>query len=284
MREEEGLRKFHSNFIIQHELLKHSPEISSTALHQHPEILQDHTKAWSIAIMAMRRMSKVNPPSLIGVLCFLLVSRAMARTLDGDGNQYLTAFSEELNQWRQVYPEVEDVARRVWGHTFSDLPLPRSPVQHTTLLQLRDKVAALIGKARRIIDLGDWTQHMFNKTSQASHQREPTNAAETLPDIEPSLPPEREEKEPPDRLICPNIVRLQEIPEGLVWPEIVTLVTGIIFAIVVYFMLDCTAGCIQRYGVGRPFVAFEALNSHGDLASPAPELLRATGAEWGWAV
>ncbi|RYP70392.1 hypothetical protein DL771_005513 [Monosporascus sp. 5C6A] len=261
IRQKERLRKFRSRFIRQYERLRRVAQNPSTTLYQLSGQLPYHRQAWHIAMVTMRRLSRLKPPDPIGILCFLCVSRAVAETADDDRDAYISAFSQDLEQWRQISPAIDEMARLMWGITFEYIPLPQpTDLQHTAMLQLRDSVARLVANANGMFGLGDWNLH--NKTDKpGSSLLSPRNVNQALPDMEFSYPQIiAREKEPPDRLICPATSflqeRLQETPAPHHPPNIITLVTSITFALVVYFML----GFAYLSSI-MPFAAFETLNS-----------------------
>ena len=240
MREEDRLWKFRSNFNKQHVRLKQAAQKPSTKLDPLSWQLHNPRQAWAAAITTMRRLSRLeSSPKLMDALSFLCVSRAMAETAEHDRDAYISAFSQDLKQWRKIFPEVEEVSMFMWEINLDSVP--QLPQSHTTILQLRESVAALIVKANAMFGLGGYSLH--NKTDElgASCQRWPRNTDQAPPATEPPDPPVRaREKEPPVRQICPNTTPLKEkTPRPL--SNLVTLVTSIIFALVVYFMLGlCT--------------------------------------------
>ncbi|RYP08435.1 hypothetical protein DL765_008790 [Monosporascus sp. GIB2] len=241
-REKEKLRKFHFSFIKQYQRLKRATEGPSTKLYQLSRQLHGHRHAWDAAITTMQRLSRLKSlPSLMDALCFLCVSRAVEETDEDSGNWYTSAFTQGLEQWRQIFPEIEDAARLMWGITFECIPQPHPTAQqHATMLNLREAVATLIAKANGMLDLGGWSVHNKMNALRASHQHWPRHVDEASPRMDPSNPQiTAREKEPPDRLICPNITLLHQKFQGAVGfnPVIVTLVTSILFALAVYFVL-----------------------------------------------
>jgi hypothetical protein len=240
MREEDRLWKFRSNFNEQHERLKQAAQKPSTKLDPLSWQLQNPRQAWAAAITTMRRLSRLeSSPKLMDALSFLCVSRAMAETAEHDRDAYISAFSQDLKQWRKIFPEVEEVSMFMWEINLDSAP--QLPQAHTTILQLRESVAALIVKSNAMFGFGDCSLH--NKTDElgASCQWWPRNTDQAPPATEPPDPPARaREKEPPVRQICPNTTPLKEKTPRLL-SNLVILVASIIFALVVYFMLGlCT--------------------------------------------
>ncbi|RYP73947.1 hypothetical protein DL769_004118 [Monosporascus sp. CRB-8-3] len=168
----ERLRQFRLRFINQCQLLRQATQDPSMDLNLLSGQLQHHRGAWAAAVTAMRRLSRLEPPSLIGALYFLCVSRALAETFEDDGNPYTSAFTEDLKQWIHIFPEIETAARLMWHIMFdSSTTQPQTTAQqHATMLLLRESVAALIGKANGIFGLGDWSPHNGDQGAKSCEQ------------------------------------------------------------------------------------------------------------------
>ncbi|RYP13312.1 hypothetical protein DL765_006935 [Monosporascus sp. GIB2] len=230
----ERLRQFRLRFINQCQLLKQATKDPSTKLNQLSGQVQNHRGAWTAAMTTMRQMSKLESPSFIGALYFLCVSKAVAETFEDDGSPYTSAFTEGLEQWRQIFPEIEEAAKLMWYIEFDSIPQPQPAAQQQAMLLLRESVAALIGKANGVFGLGYWSSHNGIDELKTSHQWWPRNTDQASADMEPSDPQIiSSDKEPPDHLVCPTITSLH----GKIKRILLTLVTSILFALVVYFML-----------------------------------------------
>ncbi|KAF2968077.1 hypothetical protein GQX73_g5520 [Xylaria multiplex] len=176
---------------------------------------------------------------LMDALCFFCVSRAVAETGENNGISYVAAFNESLEQWRMIFPEIEDVVRLMWNVTFQSVPQPRPTAeQHSELLQLREAVAALIIDADSMFGLCVPDARDEMEASSDCNQRlsRSTDHASLHKDLPGHLLTPRE-KEPLGRLICPAITSLQEKTHRTPLSELVKLVTTVIFALVVYFVL-----------------------------------------------
>ncbi|KAI0414855.1 hypothetical protein F5X98DRAFT_377298 [Xylaria grammica] len=234
-REKRRLRRFHSNFVKQYEHLKKATEDPSTRIHQLLQQPHGYRQVWDAAITTMRRLSRLKAlPSLRDALCFLCVSKAVAETDDING-AHASAFYEGLEQWRIVFPEIEDAARLMWNITFECIPQQQPTAkQHDEMLKLRDSVAALIEVSNGLFDLGGPNFH--NRTNAHQVLSRPIDEASLHKDSFGHLITSKE-KEPPDGLICPAIASLREKTYGTPRFNIAILVVTAIFALVVYFML-----------------------------------------------
>ncbi|KAJ4154200.1 hypothetical protein NW765_014947 [Fusarium oxysporum] len=244
-RAKERLPRFRFRFIYQYRLLEKATtsQDPSTTLSQLAGQLQGYKQAFNAAMRTMRRLSRLTPPeSLLDTLCFLSVARAVAETDEGDGNVCISAFTQDLEQWIQTLPDIEEAARLMWGITFDFDPQPQSTARqlcHNSMLQLRDSVAALIGKSNELFDLGAQSRHDEMHVLSAFHQQRQRNNDQTSPTVEPSDSPiTARAKEPPDRLICPITSLQEKVQDNPRFNRVVIiLATSIIFALVVYFML-----------------------------------------------
>ncbi|KAI0539562.1 hypothetical protein GGR58DRAFT_464034 [Xylaria digitata] len=239
VRGNDKLRRFRVNFIEQCARLNEVTKDPSTRLYQISQGPHSYRRVWASAITTMRQLSRLESrPSLMDALYFLCVSRAVAETDENKRIAYVSAFNEGLEQWRMMFPEIEDVARLMWGITLESNPQPRPMTEQNEMLQLREAVAVLIGDANSMFDLGASDARDEMEASSDCHQRfsRSTNHDSLHEDLSGQLPNSRE-KEPPGRLICPAITSLLEKTDGTPLFVIVTLVTTIIFALVVYFML-----------------------------------------------
>ena len=138
-----------------------------------------------------------------------------------------------------TYPEIEDAARLMWGIPVEFTPQTQPIIkQQNEMLQLRDAVASLITEADHMFDSGDWDRHKNMKGSRYYYQYLPegTNQASLDGNLLSHFKSSKE-AEPLDRLICPAITALQERTLGRPHSSIALIVTTIIFALVVCFVL-----------------------------------------------
>ncbi|KAF4998309.1 hypothetical protein FDECE_11826 [Fusarium decemcellulare] len=244
------LQKFRKKFIRQYLLLKRATKDSSTELHQIAAKLRGYRNAWAASMTAMRQLIRLKPPTLLGALCFLCTSRAMADSSDSDRGAYLSQFTKDLEQWRNVFPEVTEAARLMWSIDIEGgpsasyqqpggglqcpflLPLPiyqSGYGSEDAMLQLRETVAALIGDANEAFSLdmnGDLTGGSESDEHQdwAKPERSPPQATAW-------------EAEFQDILVAPHITSLQGKFWGTSCFHVLILVTGIIFSLAVAFIL-----------------------------------------------
>ncbi|KAJ3576846.1 hypothetical protein NPX13_g3574 [Xylaria arbuscula] len=174
------MRVFRLNFIEQYKLLAKAAKNPSARIHLVNQQFHCHRQGWASAMVAMRQLARLKRPSLVDILCFLCVSRAVAETHNEHKDIYVSAFIYGLEEWRQTYPEIEDAARLMWGTTFEFPPQPQPTAKkYNELLQLRDSVAALIEVADDMFGLGDWDgQNKMNVSRDYHYQSsETTNQA-----------------------------------------------------------------------------------------------------------
>ena len=235
-REDARLQRFHSNFVSQYQLLKQATKHLLTELHQPAEQIQSHREAWDVAMRTMRGLSRLERPKcLMDALCFLCASRAVAETAGDDGSSYISAFNEGLEQWRSMFPEIDEVAWLMWQVTLGSIPDDQSTAeQHDAMLRLQYSVAELIETANGLFDTKKLNERDEMDEDQPFHQFTASKIPKAAPDIEVSDPPNiATEKERLDQVIT----RLEERTQGTASFNIVILVASIIFALVVHAML-----------------------------------------------
>jgi hypothetical protein len=225
LEQDQRLRRFHSRFRSEYERLSQAiQDPSEFSLHELARELQGHRKAWGAAVTTMRRLSRLKTPSsVMDVLCFLCLSRAVPECVEDGGTACLSAFAEDLENWKQLYPEIEEVSRRLWQipvEPFTKTTSTGRQATHTALLQLRDSVAVLVGQANGLFGL----QPRSSSPMDLDVLEDPQSTSGDMPSFDSPQPAEAE-KESPDRLLCPKIAIFLKV------------VTGIIFALVVYFVM-----------------------------------------------
>jgi len=237
IREEERLWKFRTSFKEQYEHLKLAARKFPRYLDTFSWQLQNSKQAWAAAIKTMRKLTRLeSSPKLMDALCFLSVARAMAETAVGDRDKYLSAFCQDLKQWSGIFPELQEVSRFMWEIDLESVPQLQRQA-HTTILQLRESVAGLIVKANKMFGLEDSGQQNGKNRFGAFHRVWPGSTDQASgATIPPECPATSKEKEPPDRQVYPNMAVLQETTSPPL-STVVILVTSIIFALVIYFML-----------------------------------------------
>ncbi|KAI1159926.1 hypothetical protein F5B18DRAFT_655137 [Nemania serpens] len=161
----------------------------------------------------MRGLSRLESPKLIDALCFLCVSRAVAETARDDRDAYISAFSRDLEEWREGFPELDEVSRFMWEIDLDSVP-ELQPQANTKIQQLRESVAALIAKANAMFGLRRRI-NTYNEIHELGGPRQlgrkDTNQAPPATEV-PNPPATAREKEPPDRLICSDTTPERETP------------------------------------------------------------------------
>ncbi|KAF4460886.1 hypothetical protein FALBO_12322 [Fusarium albosuccineum] len=272
IREQERLKlqKFRERFIRHYLLLKQATKDSSTELYRLSAGLRSYKDAWAVAMRTMRQLVRLKVPSLLGALCFLCATRAMADSVSDNEDAYKDEFIQDLVVWWKILPGIEEAALLIWNvnKIDFDLKLQRLRVEHCWLTirrrlyeyetrrlyqttgretftpptrfpyyysepnamqQLRESVAGLISTAHKTFGLetepglNGWQQ--IDKGQSLAHTKSSTPQA-TRWDIE-----------PPDMLIAPNALFLKNKFQGTRCFNIVLLVTSIMFALVVLFIL-----------------------------------------------
>ena len=110
----------------------------------------------------MRRLSRLEAPlSLEDALCFLCASRAVVESSSEDDKlAYMPSFVQDLETWRQMFPQVEHFARIMWDLTMDHIPpMFRSTDEalwHHTILSLRELVATLVARTRFLFGLEEY--------------------------------------------------------------------------------------------------------------------------------
>jgi len=240
---EDRLQNFRLAFIDQYQNLRRAVQDPSSVLHHLSGQIPNHRRAWDVGMEAMRQVSSLELPEVTGALCLLCVARAVSDTGEDNENHYRAAFNQDLELWRQIFPQVEEAARMMWGITFESVPQPQlrtTDEQYSILVQLRDSVAMLVGKANGMFGVGGWDTQFDKTTRGGGDPCGPIEIDTAPPNIDlppsPSRVPERD-KEPPDRLVCPNVASLYDKTRGTPAFIVVTLATSVLFALVVYFMI-----------------------------------------------
>ncbi|KAI1739440.1 hypothetical protein F4680DRAFT_421597 [Xylaria scruposa] len=231
MRKEEQLWRLHSSFNEQYKCLKRIAQEHCTILDPLSWQLQNSRQAWSAAITAMRRLSKLeSSPKLPDALCFLCASRAVAETTQHNRDGYLSAFSQDLNKWSEIVPGVEEVSRLMWEIDLNSVP-QLEPQFSTEIEQLRSSVAALLIKTNKMFGRGHHSSHEETGEPGVFSLRWLINTEQAPQAMESPGPlATARQKEPPDRFPYK-----EKTPPSLT--DVVTLVTSLIFVLVVYFML-----------------------------------------------
>jgi hypothetical protein len=226
--QERHLRQFRSRFRSEYERLSQAlQDPSESSLQEIAWELQGHQQAWRAAVTTMRRLSRLKAPSsVMDVLCFLCLSRAVADTVEDGGNPCLFAFTEDLEHWRQLYPEIEKVSRRLWEAPVESFPNTTDSAgrqaSRAALAQLRGSVAVLITQANGLFGLHpQGSSPMDLDVLEGAHIQSTPGDSPSFDSPQPTEP----EKEPPDRLICPK------------FDLFLDLMTSVMFALVVYFVI-----------------------------------------------
>ncbi|KAI0543981.1 hypothetical protein F4679DRAFT_566579 [Xylaria curta] len=231
MCKEEQLRRFHSSFNKQYKRLKRAAREHRTILDPLSWQSQNSRQAWNAAITAMRQLSKLeSSPKLLDALCFLCASRAVAETAQHERDAYMSAFSQDLNKWSEILPGVKEVSMLMWEIDLNSIP-QLEPRFSTEMERLRLSVAALLIKTNEMFGCGHNSSHEKTHEPGVSYRRWPTNIKQAPQAMEsPGPQSTARQKEPPDR-----IPHEEKTPSS--FTDVVTLVTSIIFALVVHFML-----------------------------------------------
>ncbi|KAI1357705.1 hypothetical protein F5Y08DRAFT_323674 [Xylaria arbuscula] len=233
------LQVFRLNFIEQYKLLAKAAKDPSARIRLVNQGVHGHEQGWASAMVAMRQLVRLKRPSLVDVLCFLCVSRAVAETHNKNKDIYVSAFNHGLEQWRLTYLEIENAVRLMWGITFEFPPQLRATAkQYNELLQLRNSVAALIEVEDDRFGLGGWERQNKMNLSRDNHPQSSgnINQASRYGAFSDHLWSSKE-VEPPDRQICPAITDLHRRTRGKSCWEIATTVSTTTFALVVHFIL-----------------------------------------------
>ncbi|KAI0408518.1 hypothetical protein F4802DRAFT_416362 [Xylaria palmicola] len=233
MRQEERLWKFRSSFNEQYKRLKRAAQVYSTILGPYSWQLQNSRQAWAVAITTMRRLSRLeSSPKLMEALCFLCASRAVAETAQDTRDAYISAFSQDLSNWGEILPEIKEISGFMWGINWDFVPKPQ-PQSSSEIEQLRESVAALLVKTNEMFSLGHHSPHEKTTDGGGGSSQQCLGNIEQAPRA--MKPPDplataQRQKIPPDR----NCHR-----EGTPAPltNVVVLVTSVIFALIVHFML-----------------------------------------------
>ncbi|KAJ3533971.1 hypothetical protein NM208_g7748 [Fusarium decemcellulare] len=251
IREQERLKlqRFRERFIRHYLLLKQATKDSSTELNQLSAGLRSYKEAWAVAMRTMRQLVRLKVPSLLGALCFLCATRAMADSVSDKEDAYKFEFTQDLMTWGQILPGIETAVQLVWNVQIDKVEfdggerLPWKRVlgylrwksQHilhfksNAMQQLRESVVGLISTANETFGL---------ETEPGLNGWQQIDIGQSLADTKRSTPQAtRWDIEPPDILIAPNALFLKNKFQGTPRFNIVLLVTGIMFALVVLFIL-----------------------------------------------
>jgi len=258
----EKMRQFRLNFIDQYDLLREALLKDDCPTELRPLAKQlngGHQNTWDAAITTMRQLSRLKAPSsLLDVLSFLCVSKAVVESAEEkeDKSAYMEEFHKDLDNWSQVYPQVALMAKLMWGiyvvPSLFHSPKEAREMWQDSLLQMKQSVASLVGKTIGMFGLDDESGGQMQTPDDiplAPHQ-----SSSNHPFISPSsqystdtgdpggsCPPQKRHKgDILGHQICPDTTRLHELSSRDIRfsTVAVTLVTGVIFAIVICFILS----------------------------------------------
>ena len=249
-----GLRKlqrakfaeFRLRFIHQFDLLQLAARSVDGLSHLAPAVMS-YRNAWSEATQTMRKLTGhfafVRQPTARGAAAFLCVSRAVAETSPRTGNRktYLASFEDGLRKWIHWFPELNDVVAMLWGVTV-DTSSTSAPDSCSTseeldlFFKLREAVAALVRAVHDTFGLENYRHHSgcgdrHGDKPVLPHPPDPITAQEVT----------RKEK-PPDLDSSP---RARETPHRRA--AVLDLVTGIVFALVIFFILGSSTSLASPY-------------------------------------
>ncbi|KAI0540013.1 hypothetical protein GGR58DRAFT_523513 [Xylaria digitata] len=188
-------------------------------------------QAWSVAITVMRRLSRLeSSPKLIDALCFLCASWAVVETAQQNRDAYMSAFSQDLLKWNDIFPEVKDVSRFMWGINLNSVS-QLQPQFTTAIEQLRLSVAELLVNTSEMFGRKYYGPHEKTYELGFSSQQWPSNTERAPPvTVPPDPPATARQKKTKDR-----ILHKENTPPPLT--DVVTLVASIIPAPAAHFVL-----------------------------------------------
>ena len=258
----EKMRQFRLNFIDQYDLLREAllKDDCPTELRPLAKRLNGgHQNTWDAAITTMRQLSRLKAPSnLLDVLSFLCVSKAVVESAEEkeDKSAYMEEFYKDLENWSQVYPQVALMAKLMWG-IYVVPSLFRSPKEaremwQASILQMKESVASLVGKTVNMFGLDEESGGKMQMPEDISRTPDqfgsnhpfistPSQYSTDTGDPGGSCPPKTQHKgDILGHQICPDTTRLHELSSRDIRfsTVAVTLVTGVIFAIVICFILS----------------------------------------------
>ena len=183
----------------------------------------------------LRQRGYVVPRDVRRRSAFLCVSRAVAEASPSNRNAYLAGFEDDVKKWLFWFPELNNVAAMLWGVTTETPSTPDwgwccwpSTEQMQAFRELRESVALLVRTAQSTFGLENQTRNHWKRGTSHGvepglpHAPEPDTAHET-----------RRENEPPDPEPPPAGAR----ENSRCHPGVLALATGIIYALVVYFII-----------------------------------------------
>jgi hypothetical protein len=237
----QNIKRFRENFIHQHRLLVDTVRQHPIWLNPLVNQLRSHRDAWDSAVSTMRRLSRLEAPlSLENALCFLCASRAVVESSSEDDKlAYMSSFAQDLETWREMFPQVEHFARIMWDLTMDHIPptfRPTDAASWHTIFALRELVATLVARTRFLFGLeeyGSVTEPGKLPVSSLLRWKKSSRSVMRRYSLKADIPDE------PELQVCPNITRLRHIASKTPGcdPAVVVLATGFIFALVIQFVL-----------------------------------------------
>ncbi|KAK4206510.1 hypothetical protein QBC37DRAFT_124517 [Rhypophila decipiens] len=296
----ERIRQFRISFINQCKLLQPVLLQGYETLRPLANQLKSRHRVWHRAIKTMRGLARLKAPSgLRDVVSFLCVSRAVVECSQEDRPAHLLEFSQDLDKWKLAFPEIGDIARHMWGiKVDGNFSFPRSynvldpsatSFSAEFITKLKESVVSLIGKTVDMFDLDEDSvpnlRHQPTPNSDTPSQQSVTPKNPYLSSSEhlgPTHAHRRKRKrrrsggtlsgETSSKPPSPGVERLYDLTsrDKRFSAVAVTLATGFIFAIVIFFILCMIYGC---NGAAVPFgLTIDPWRPHAWRASPGPDV------------
>jgi hypothetical protein len=158
----QNIRRFRGNFMHQHRLLVDTVRQYPIWLNPLVNQLRSHRDAWDSVVSTMRRLSQLEAPlTLEDALCFLCASRAVVESSSEDEKlASMSSFAQDLETWREMFPQVEHFARIMWDLAMDHIPptfrATDAASWHHTILALREVVATLVARTRFLFGLEEY--------------------------------------------------------------------------------------------------------------------------------
>ncbi|KAM7219468.1 hypothetical protein V8F06_005202 [Rhypophila decipiens] len=299
----ERMRQFRIDFINQYKLLQPVLLQGHEKLRPLANQLKSHRRVWQRAMKTMRKLTRLKAPSrLRDVVSFLCVSRAVVESSQDDKATYLLEFCQDLDKWKLAFPEIGDVARHMWGIELDgNSSCPRSynvfdpsgtSYSAEFITKLKESVVSLIGKT---VD-----RFGLDEDSVPNHRHQPASNPDTpsqqsvtpnspYPSSSENLGPthahRRKRKrqtsggtlsgETSSKPPSPGVEQLYDLTsrDKRFSAEAVTLATGFIFAIVIFFILCMIYAC---NGAAVPFgLAIDPWRPAAHQSEPGDEAAQA---------
>ncbi|KAH6884432.1 hypothetical protein B0T10DRAFT_564468 [Thelonectria olida] len=222
------IKDLRRNFVMQYLQMRKATRKSVTKFRICMGTFRDYRDVWNDGIQVLRGLCRLSlPPSLRDTLSFLCIARAIAETLRDNMDDYFDEFAYDLAHWESTFETQSDrkayleALKLTWDVTLDCFKWHhQSPSQHQLLLDLRDYAAELVLQANGALGIDSSGSYLHQDDSQ--------------PGINSRVP---EQMGLLDSMVAPHISQINHRAshDPNFNPLIVCLVTGIIFALVVYF-------------------------------------------------